>query len=228
MEGALKAGAPPGEARSGRKDDGALGSRPRRPFLCLRFPLGLRGEADSPPGPWKRVVVRARGLHARGRSSRRRASPPLVSGRRAPGRADPAATRGPRGRRPRPRGGRPGARGPDRHTMEATGGPARPRRREPPARGGGGAGRFQNPPARWGRGGRSGLPFSSSDRGGGLTPSSEPPLGRPDHPPEAGSPRPGRPGRRRRGRVSPALTRGRHFLSFLLVLSTSVSLALAP
>lgn len=58
MEGALEAGAPPGEARPGRRDDGALarrpaplGSRPRRPFLCLRFPLGLRGRETRPRAP---------------------------------------------------------------------------------------------------------------------------------------------------------------------------------
>lgn len=44
---------------------------------------------------------------------------------------------------------------------------------------------------------------------------------------DTSDPRLGRPGHRRRGRIFSTLTRGRHFLSFLLVLSTSVSLSLS-
>lgn len=77
--------------------------------------------------------------------------------------------------------------------------------------------------------GRSGgrlRPSSFSARGGYLTPFSGKPTQSSLPSPRTSGPQSGRPCRRRRDRSPTTLTRGRHFLSFLLVLSTSVSLSL--
>ena len=72
--------------------------------------------------------------------------------------------------------------------------------------------------------GKRDLPVS--DRGGYLTPFSGKPTQSSLPSPKTSGPQSRRPCRRRRDHSPTTLTRGRHFLSFLLVLSTSVSLSL--
>lgn len=166
---------------------------------------------------------------------------------RATGRG--SSSRPPTPRLPRPRGGleaavpsgppRPQApptwreaRGPrthNRHTKEAQGGPphapatARPRRATRAPEG------SRTSPPWWGRGRRKGTrtPEVVGSRRGTPTPlgnSTQLPL----PPRETSAPQSGCPSRRQRDRDPTPLTRGRHFLSFLLVLSTSVSLSRSP
>lgn len=140
-----------------------------------------------------------------------------------PGRAPPSA-RGLGGRRPRPRSGRQGTRGPTAATQWRPQQAPRDPAAASPQRGEG-SGRFQNRPAQWGRGGERGL--SNLWGSGGYLTFSETALHSSHPPPESNEPQFGRPGYPQRGRVSTTLTRGRHFLAFLLVLATSVSLSLS-
>lgn len=229
--------APADQAITGRPLIGRHPSahKPAMPFLFAAPPPSrpLLGEAKSPSG-LSRLPGNGRGW---GESEERRCCG-FSSSRRPPQHLrlrgaglealpspPPTPTRGPGGRRPRPRGGRPGARGPTAATQW------RPRQapRAPAAAcnsRAGGAGRFQNRPSRWGEGRRTrALELVGPRRVphtllGSSIQSSQPPL-------LTSGPRFGRPGSSRRDRGSTTLTRGRHFLSFLLVLSTSVSLSLS-
>lgn len=141
--------------------------------------------------------------------------------------AQPRSPLGLRDRRPRPRGERPGAPAPTTATQRrprraphapATARPSRATRapegsRTSPPSGGEGKG-TRTPRARRATAGTP-TPIGNS------TESFLPP-------PETSAPQFERPSRGRRDRDPTPLTRGRHFLSFLLVLSTSVSLSRSP
>ena len=157
-------------------------------------------------------------------------APPPVSGCRARGLAElsrPHPTRGPEASGPAHVASGPdlGARPPPHN-----GGQGRPRAPPPPtaprAPGAPEGSRAGLPGGGRGRRGGGRRPSSSSDRGGHLTPFSGKPTQSSLPSPKTSGPQSRRPCRRRRDRSPTTLTRGRHFLSFLLVLSTSVSLSL--
>lgn len=167
---------------------------------------------------------------ATGRSFSSRYPTPHLTRLRGDGpEAQPRSPLGHGGRRPRPRGGRPGAPAPTTATQRrprraphapATARPSRATRApegsrtSPPGGGGAGGKGTRDPRARRVAAGTP-TPLGSS------TQSFLPP-------PETSAAEFGCPSRRQRDRDPTPLTRGRHFLAFLLVLSTSVSLSRSP
>lgn len=227
--GKFGSGLDPPRGRCGRQDHGApahrpapLGPQTALPFLLICFPPAP-GRGGGAPGPRRLPGTRvgsAKERRACGSSSRHlRFRVAGLEARPSPPTAGPGRPQAP----PTWRAAR--SAGPDgRHTMETTAGPAGPRRREPLARWG--RRKVPEPACAVGGGVGNAGPRARQAAAGTSHPSQQlhsvaPP------PPETSGPRFGRPGHRRRDRSPTTLTRGRHFLSFLLVLSTSVSLSLS-